>query len=154
MAYTWRRASKAMLVTSSTTAFAFLASSFSKLIPIKSFGIFAATIIPMNYLLTITIYPALIIVHEKYFLPLCCKLICCKKKEPVDDAADVDENESEKPKKRIHKEEKKRVLEWFFGGPWNYFIIKCRFFIIFIVICWVGICIWRVTKLSALTKQE
>jgi len=32
MAYTWRRAAKAMLVTSSTTGFAFIASSFSKLL--------------------------------------------------------------------------------------------------------------------------
>ena len=55
-----------MLVTNGTTAFAFLASSFSKLVTIKAFGIFAATVIPMNYLLVITIYPALVVVHEKY----------------------------------------------------------------------------------------
>ena len=34
MNYSWRRAAKAMLVTSSTTGFAFLASALSRMMPI------------------------------------------------------------------------------------------------------------------------
>ena len=82
MNYTWRRAAKAMLVTSSTTAFAFLASSFSKLMPIRSFGIFAAIIIPMNFILVITLYPAVLIIDERIVKKINAKIfsICRKKK--------------------------------------------------------------------------
>ena len=62
MNYTWRRAAKAMLVTSSTTAIAFFATGFSKIMPIRTFGYFAGIIVPMNFILVITLYPAFIIV--------------------------------------------------------------------------------------------
>ena len=45
MTFAYRRASKAMLVTQITTFFAFLATAFSPIIPIKAFGIWAATIV-------------------------------------------------------------------------------------------------------------
>ena len=72
-----------MLVTSSTTAFAFLSSVFSKLVPIRSFGIFAAIIIPMNFILVITLYPAFIIIEEKNIKKINTKVfsICRKKKD-------------------------------------------------------------------------
>ena len=84
MNYTWRRAAKAMLVTSSTTAFAFLSSSFSKIMPIRTFGIYAAIIIPMNFILVITLYPAIIIVDERVIKRINKKIFFCKKtkKEP------------------------------------------------------------------------
>lgn len=55
-----------MFVTSSTTCVAFLANYFSPIMPIKAFGIFAAIIIPVNYILVIWIFPALIILEENY----------------------------------------------------------------------------------------
>ena len=79
MNYTWRRAAKAMLVTSSTTAFAFLATGFSKLMPIRAFGFYAAILIPMNFIMVITVYPSLIIIHEKTFKKI--KFNCCRKKK-------------------------------------------------------------------------
>ena len=105
MSYTWKRAAKAMLVTSSTTAFAFLASSFSKLVTIKAFGIFAAVIIPINYILVITIYPALVIVQEKY-INRCWNRIKCwgkKKSENIKDDEMEERPESEE-KQRQQKE--------------------------------------------------
>ena len=51
MAYTFRRSSKAILATSSTTAFAFLSNGFSSLMPISAFGYFAFIIVPVNYIL-------------------------------------------------------------------------------------------------------
>ena len=64
MSYTFKRASKAMFVTSSTTCVAFLANYFSPIMPIKAFGIFAAIIIPVNYLMVCWIFPALIIFED------------------------------------------------------------------------------------------
>ena len=64
MAYTFRRASKALLATSSTTAFAFLSNGFSSLMPCSAFGYFAFVIIPVNYVLIVLYYPAYLIIYE------------------------------------------------------------------------------------------
>jgi predicted RND superfamily exporter protein len=65
LAYTWRRAVRAITVTASTTAVAFAANIFSPLMPIAAFGIFAGTIIPLNFVLIITIFPAAIIIYDE-----------------------------------------------------------------------------------------
>ena len=56
-----------MAVTSSTTSVAFYANFFSPLMPIKAFGIFAGTIIPVNYCLVVMIFPPATIFYERYF---------------------------------------------------------------------------------------
>ena len=71
MSYTVKRAAKAMFVTSSTTGVAFLANYFSPVMPIRAFGIFAAIIIPVNFLLVCWIFPALIIFEENYIKVKC-----------------------------------------------------------------------------------
>lgn len=86
MAYTFRRASKAMLATSSTTGAAFLATGLSDIMPISSFGFFAGLLIPMNFILVITYYPASLMVYEYYFRDICANKIfnsCNKKKEKI-----------------------------------------------------------------------
>lgn len=74
MSYTWRRAVRAISVTSATTTVAFLANIFSSQMPVKAFGIFAAIIIPSNLLLVITLFPPAIIIFEKYLVryKVCC----------------------------------------------------------------------------------
>ena len=64
MAYTFRRASIAMAVTSSTTCVAFLANFFSPLMPFKSASLFAGVNIPVNYLLVIFFFPAVVVFYE------------------------------------------------------------------------------------------
>lgn len=66
-----------MAVTSSTTSVAFLANSFSPIMPIKAFGIYAAIIIPANYLLVVFIFPPAVIWYENTFEDK----ICCKGKD-------------------------------------------------------------------------
>lgn len=62
MAVTFRRAAKAMVATSSTTSAAFFATGLSTIMPISSFGFFAGILIPMNFLLVITFFPAVLVV--------------------------------------------------------------------------------------------
>lgn len=71
MAYTFRRASRAMSVTSSTTMAAFIANIFSPLMPIKSFGIYAGIIVPMQFFLVVAIFPSAVIVYEDFFGSCC-----------------------------------------------------------------------------------
>lgn len=93
MSYTLRRSAFAVAVTSSTTSVAFLANVNSKLMPIKSFGIFAAIIIPMNYFIFVFYFPAILMFWDKKIRNTClgcryekgCKIgdntFCLKKKE-------------------------------------------------------------------------
>ena len=72
MAVTFKRAAKAMLATSSTTSAAFLATGFSAIMPISSFGIYAGILVPINYILVITFFPALLIIYETKLKECCC----------------------------------------------------------------------------------
>ena len=58
MAYTFRRSFQAIMVTSSTTAIAFLSNALSEIRPIRAFGIFAAIIIPVNFFIVILVMPS------------------------------------------------------------------------------------------------
>jgi len=53
-----------MLITSCTTIISFLATAISKLLPIMTYGIFAAFNIFASYLLVITAFPAFLVWRE------------------------------------------------------------------------------------------
>ena len=59
MAYAFKRSFRAIAVTSSTTAVAFLANALSDVRPIRAFGIYAAILIPVNFFIVILIMPAI-----------------------------------------------------------------------------------------------
>ena len=67
MAYTFRRSGRAIFITSSTTAVAFFGNAFSEMMPIRAFGIFAGTIVPVNYVLVILFMPPTLIWYENNF---------------------------------------------------------------------------------------
>mmetsp|Transcript_47970 Transcript_47970/g.133829 ORF Transcript_47970/g.133829 Transcript_47970/m.133829 type:complete len:367 (+) Transcript_47970:880-1980(+) len=89
MEYAYSRAMKAVFNTSWTTAMAFFATAVSPIMPISTFGIYAALCIIMNYVFVMTLTPATIIIQEYYMegthgessgekqssLPNCCW--CC-----------------------------------------------------------------------------
>ena len=66
MSYTFRRATTAMAITSATTFIAFLATYFSPIMPVSSFGVWAGTAVMVNYLLVITYFPAMVAFHYQY----------------------------------------------------------------------------------------
>jgi len=76
LSYAFRKAYSAMLVTSMTTSLSFLATCFSPSMPICSFGIFAAIVILVNYLLIIVALPNIYLFNEYYIAESCCS---CKK---------------------------------------------------------------------------
>ena len=71
MNHTWRKATKAISTTSFTTAMAFLATGFSKIMPISAFGYFACILVIINYLFAIVTYPACLILFERYLAHRC-----------------------------------------------------------------------------------
>jgi predicted RND superfamily exporter protein len=60
LSWTFRRASKAMLVTSATTFVAFVATAVTPFVGIQTFGVFAATLVLVNYLIVITFFPCVV----------------------------------------------------------------------------------------------
>lgn len=60
-----------VLNTSFTTATAFVATAFSPLMPIATFGVYAAITIVVNYLFVITLMPPVVVVAELYFSKNC-----------------------------------------------------------------------------------
>ena len=75
MAYAFRRGVRAMTVTSATTAAAFYANLFSPIMPIRAFGVFAGTLVPINFFLVVLMMPpAVIYYEEKLKYKSCC---CC-----------------------------------------------------------------------------
>lgn len=70
-----------MLITSFTTMAAFVATAFSPLSTVQSFGIYAACVILADFILVITFFPAcLVIYHRNMELRGCCgSCRCCAK---------------------------------------------------------------------------
>ena len=61
MAYSFRRAGRATLTTSATTAAAFLANAWNPMMPMASFGIYSATLVLVVYVLIIIFLPPIIL---------------------------------------------------------------------------------------------
>ena len=134
MAYTFRRASKAMAVTSSTTSVAMFANFFGDVMPIKSFGVFAGVIVPVNFLLVVMFFPAGITLYETYIKskPAC---ICWGDK-------------------CTNKEGELGKVETFFDTTLNNFVHKARWFIIVLAGIWCGISAWQASEVTPASKVD
>ena len=65
---TMREAGLAMLMTSATSTMAFVACSVSPVMPVRAFGIFSSLVVPVVFILTLTILPFAYFVYEKFIL--------------------------------------------------------------------------------------
>ena len=68
MKHTMKRALHAIFVTSFTTSVAFLATSLSPLVPLKSFGIFSALVIICVFCVNALILPPLVVMYARNFM--------------------------------------------------------------------------------------
>ena len=75
LAYTWRRAVNTNMASNLATAVAFLANMIGPIMPINAIGIYAAVIIPINFVGIITVLPAAIIRDERHLQP-CFRAMC------------------------------------------------------------------------------
>jgi len=142
MAYAWRRAVKAMAVTSTTTAVAFFANAFSPLMPIRSFGIFSGVIIPLNYFLVVMMMPSAAIIYEKYKFKAWCCCPCGLRSE-----AEIEENS--KPEVG-----KLGTIEKFFDEKVNKVVHKGRYVIIGLALVWFVVTAIFAVKMGPMTKAE
>ena len=178
MAYSWKRSFNAILVTSSTTAIAFLANAGSDIRPIRAFGIFAAIIIPVNFFIIITVIPAAQIIHDKWLLPkgFCCHKLCCKgkatddaeKRNPkIDESSkkNLQDKDLEEPSNNPNQDKKDKpytdpnlakhdIITRFMGGPLNNFDRRFRYIIV-AVLSILGVAgIGVATQIGPLTEPD
>jgi len=125
MAYAFRRAARGTAVTSSTTAIAFLANAFSPMMPIKSFGIYAAIIVIVNFFLIILVFPPLLIWYDRKLEGKWC---CCSADKEVLPGANQEEPQMGK-------------IDKFFGETWNNMVFKLRWVIVAVFFIWTVIAI-------------
>jgi len=142
MAYAWRRAVKAMAVTSTTTSVAFFANAFSPLMPIRTFGIFSGVIIPLNYFLVVMMMPSAAIIYEKYKFYKCC---CC----PCGFRTEEELKEFEEPE-----EGKLGQIEEVFNSKVNTCVFKARWVILAVSLIWFVVTAIFAVKMGPMTKEE
>jgi predicted RND superfamily exporter protein len=132
MAYSFRRGVRAMTVTSATTAAAFYANLMSPIMPIKAFGVFAGTLIPVNFFLVIFMMPSAVIYYEeKLAYKKCC---CCIDKRLQDGTLMSRDNDPNKDQVDSHIK-----ISKFFEEKWNNYISKGRYVIVLVTLIWFGI---------------
>eukprot|EP01065_Artemidia_motanka_P029383 TRINITY_DN354_c0_g1_i5.p1 TRINITY_DN354_c0_g1~~TRINITY_DN354_c0_g1_i5.p1 ORF type:complete len:1381 (+),score=421.40 TRINITY_DN354_c0_g1_i5:88-4230(+) len=65
MAWTWKRAGRAMLITSITTMMAFISTMTSQFLNISTFGLFAATLVFWDFVLVMTFFASAVAIHSR-----------------------------------------------------------------------------------------
>lgn len=116
--YAFRRAARATATTSTTTSAAFMANAFNPMIPMASFGIYAAILIMVTYTLIILLFPPIIIWYEDNLAHR------CKRTNNEVETLQADE-----------KPETGRI-EHFFSTSVNSFVKRFRLIIITISVIW------------------
>lgn len=124
MNWVYKRAAKALLVTSSTTFIAFVATAVTPLVSLQTFGIFSALLVIVNYVLVITFFPSVIIIYHNNWENIWCGLCCCCQRHPkavVDEAND-----------KVQRAHTKTLTDKFFINYYAPFVVakRNRYFIL------------------------
>ena len=75
--FAYTRAIESIFNTSFTTAASFLCFVANRIMPVQTFGIFAATAVIINYLMVCTFVPAALLVYDEYMANRCQGRVCC-----------------------------------------------------------------------------
>lgn len=160
MAWTYRRAVRAMTVTSLTTAAAFFVTASSPIMPISTLGVWAGILILVQYFFVISVYPCAIAIWHRFWRTR----LAIRFFKKVDQ--DMVEKEvhtplwhrflppSRRPTVKSPASGEYRGVERFFRGPWFRVISKARFIIVAIAIVLAGLAIWAASKLKPPEKEE
>lgn len=160
MSWTYRRAVRAMTVTSLTTAAAFFVNAASPIMPISTLGVWAGVLIILLYALVITLYPCGIIIWHRFWRP---RLFVRGFKTPPPE--DIEREvatplwhrflpKSRRPVVKVSAIGEYRRLERFFRDPWFNIIHKMRFILIAIAVILVAIAIWLASGLKPPEVEE
>lgn len=157
MTWTYRRAVRAMTVTSITTAAAFFVTATSPIMPISTLGVWAGLLVLVQFALVITAYPSAVVLWHRFwsqrgFLP------CFERKRRSEGPRSIPLYLKCVPgrwqKKRDTSGLHYSFLERFFGGPWARAIQKMRFLLIVVAAVLIGLGVFGATKLEPIQETE
>lgn len=152
MSWVYRRTGKAMAITSATTCTAFLCTLITPLVNIKSFGIFAAFVILLDYVLVMTLFcTSVVIYHNKFENRRLCRSFCCSPSDnPTADArlALMQSEETELKGDRVSEFFKNKVAGFITKSVVNRLLIFAVFG------AWIGVAIFQTTKLEPTRETE
>merc|ERR550534_382732 len=141
MSYTYRKAGKAMALTTTTTCIAFLSLMTSNLPAIKTFGVYSSFVILFDFIFSLTVFPAGVMLawkNDSLRHCGCCKWSTCFGDERC-------------PKRDLNKFGK---VEMFFGTKCIRCITKLKIPIIIMFGILFGVAIWVCTRMQFPTEAE
>ena len=152
MSWVYRRTGTAMAITSATTCAAFLCTLITPLTSIQSFGVFAAVVIFIDYVLVMTLFcTAVIIYHNRYEDSACfgCCCPCGVQKPTVTEKALAVAEATEGDAQRD------RVSEFFKIKVAGFIKVPIhRLVLCVIFLTWLGVAIWYATMIEATKENE
>jgi len=152
MSWVYRRTGTAMAITSATTCAAFLCTLITPLSGLQSFGIFAAVVIFIDYVLVMTLFcTSVIIYHNRYEDRAACGCCCpCGTIQPsnTEKAKLVLEQSDEEIKRDRVSEFFRTKVSKFIQTPLYRLVVGVVFLI------WLGIAIWQASLLESTKESE
>lgn len=141
MSFTYRKAGKAMALTTCTTCVAFLSLISSDLPAIKTFGVYSAFVILFDFIFSLTVFPAGVMLAWKYDSLRYC--VCCQWRNCF--------GEGRCPARDPNSFGK---VEMFFGTNFIRCISKLKIGIIMMFGILFGVAIWACTQMKFPTEAE
>ena len=153
MSWVYRRTGTAMAITSATTCAAFLCTLITPLSSIQSFGIFAACVIFIDYVLVMSLFcTAVVIYHDRFENRARCGCCCpCSKQSPsVTEKAKtiLEANEGEEVKRDRVSEFFRTKVASFVQRPVNRLALGVLF------LSWIGVAVWQAAKIEPTKENE
>lgn len=164
LGHAYKRAVRAMFVTSITTAAAFLVMGVSKIMPVSTLGIWAGILVVVQFCMVITMYPCALVIWQRHLRNK--KWFQCINPVPL---PQKDDETEEMPiwyrcipimglRERLWKTKLRqgnlRPLECFFHGPWVKFIHNARILLVLSIPVLLSVSIYLATKLDSPPEGE
>lgn len=146
MRWTYHRAVTAMFTTTITTAVAFIVTATSPIMPMSTFGVWAAVLIIVQFLMVITVYPCALVVWQKYFRGTRISLSALGPRERNSDACEICIPLAWCSNRTVDGE--LRWLERFFQGAWVSFVQFMRISIVVTAIAIFGVAVFLALRLE------
>jgi predicted RND superfamily exporter protein len=153
MSWVYRRTGTAMAITSATTCSAFLCTLITPLTSIQSFGIFAAVVILIDYILVMTLFcTAIVIYHDRYedrgCFGCCCTDFSITDPSPTATAKEALESGEQDAKGDAVSEFFRTRVAGFINVPLHRLVLGVIF------LSWLGVCVWQTTLIEATKEAE
>jgi len=166
MSWVYRRTGSAMAITSATTCSAFLCTLITPLAGVRAFGVFAAIVIFIDYVLVMTLFcTSVVIYHNKFEKQGCCSssLACCKNTElntTVEAREKLektfnDNNDSDAHSDKTEEDGSDRITKFFRTRVAGFLKVSLHRKILFVLFAvWITVAIVYTTKLEATKEAE